>query len=287
MLFRSGGISNLYSYKLNGDRSNVYAYRTLALESGQYNIAFDWKLLGRNSEDLLCAFLVPATAEMMVAGNGDLTTHYPYTSSYFNTTSMKPGWNLLGGNALLMQTSWQSFSQVVTITEPGNYRLVFYWANKSNPWGSDANPPAAVDNVSVTEILCASPGAIDAVLTDTSANLTWVSFNGANRWEVKVSTSTMTQTALNNNQANVFNGYTTQESLMVNGLQGNTTYYCYLRSFCTAADTSLWAMYEFKTPCGTLNDFPISFNFDGLIHNSVPACWTVVTAYNGLPSIYN
>ena len=88
-------------------------------------------------------------------------------------------------------------------------------------------------------------------------------------------------------RSNIYNGYATQESLLVEGLQGNTTYYCYLRSFCSAADTSLWTVYELKTPCGTLNSFPININFDGLVHNSVPDCWTVVTGYNGTPSIYN
>ena len=104
------------------------------LQAGQYTIAFDWRSNGNQGVDFLAAFLVPATAQRLVGGFGDLVENKPYTSYSFSTNSLKDGWNLLGGSILQLSNTWQNFAQAVTITEPVIYYLVYYLKNYYQGW---------------------------------------------------------------------------------------------------------------------------------------------------------
>ena len=282
-----GGISNTYSYTMYAHRTHAYAYRTLALEEGQYYISFDWRANGYQGVDLLAAFLVPATVEMLEGGLGDNNGNKPYNSYQFNANDLKEGWQLIGGSVLQLSNYWQTFSQSVTITEAGAYRLVFYWTNGYQSWASNFDPPAAIDNVSVTPLTCGIPSNIEVEMTSTTAQFSWLSFNSPTQWEAKVSSTPISLSALEGVTTDIYDATISQDVVNVTGLTGNTTYYFYVRSICSETDKSQWQLYEFKTPCDGIASLPYSENFNAYTtYGQKIDCWNVVGQANGGPTSY-
>jgi hypothetical protein len=122
---------------------------------------------------------------------------------------------------------------------------------------------------------CQAPTAISAVnTTGTSALLSWAESATvpANGYEYYYSTSSTAPTAATPPSGSVGAGVTSAD---LTGLSGSTAYYVWVRSVCSASDTSVWSVgYTFTSLCDIVTDF--TENFDAAV--AFPACWAKVGA---------
>ncbi|MBQ3832401.1 MAG: choice-of-anchor J domain-containing protein, partial [Bacteroidales bacterium] len=139
------GTTNAYT---TGSLAFAYAYRTISMETGDYVISYNWKAQGESQYyDYLRAWLAPASFAFTPGQAPD-----GGTSVYNYATGNNPsGWISLDESHSLNQvSSWQSQTLTASVSA-GTYNLVFMWANDG---GGGSQPPASVDNISVTKITC-------------------------------------------------------------------------------------------------------------------------------------
>ena len=211
-----------YEY-VNTSTTIVYATRLLRFTAGKYLFSYDWKGKGESSYDYIRVALIPSTEEL-VAG---------YSNSYLNSSSLPAEWIALdGGEKLNLSNTWNHQTAVVDFNG-GDYYMVFVWKNDYT--GGD-NPPAAIDNVSISRISCPYDVENLAVKDTTacSAGLDWTS-DGATQWQVAYSTSSsfadsITQTLIVDTTA-----------CSITGLNCDTDYYVRVRSYCGGTDYGLWS----------------------------------------------
>ena len=148
----NNGTSNSYNISYSCD---VYAYRAFSLaDDGDYALSFDWKGVGESSYDYLYAYIAPGSAN--------------FDGSSVSTTGWQNVSGLLNGSA-----TWQTAQIPLIGATAGTYYLVFYWHNDGS---MGEQPPAAVDNISVSAINCSAPTALTvdtALTTETSVTLNW------------------------------------------------------------------------------------------------------------------
>ena len=155
------GITNAYSFD---QTSNVYARRALHMTRTSYHIRYSWRTRGQPGWDFLRVFLIPSTVELTpgLSPGGNLYIH-----DFYSTTP--EGWIPLDGGQGITYTRlqyfwWRDKEFDFEIPEPGEYDLVFYWAN-DNSIGNQ--PPAAIDNILITQRGC--PAASNLRLADTTS----------------------------------------------------------------------------------------------------------------------
>lgn len=160
-----------YNYTtILSDRA-THIYRNVTVPAGQNNIvlSFRWIGAGEGANDKMRIFVAPTT----------------YTPAYGtamagNATAVPAGIRQIGGN-FSGQATWATATLSIPEGYAGStFRLIFEWTNNSNSVG--ANPPAAIDNISLTHAAFTPPandncsGAIG--LTVNSATACTVSTNG-------------------------------------------------------------------------------------------------------------
>ena len=148
----NNGTSNSYNISYSSD---VYAYRAFSLaDDGDYALSFDWKGVGESSYDYLYAYIAPGSAN--------------FDGSSVSTTGWQNVSGLLNGSS-----TWQTVQIPLIGATAGTYYLVFYWHNDGS---MGEQPPAAIDNISVSVINCSAPTALTvdtALTTETSVTLNW------------------------------------------------------------------------------------------------------------------
>ena len=132
------------AYTVASAASYVYAYRLLSVTTaGYYTLSFNWKAYGEGNTnydyDLLRVFMIPESTNPNLVGG----TNNGQSSS---TNTIPAGWIDVVGK-LYKKSDWQESVQDVYLTT-GNYYLVFFWKNDGS---SGTQPPAAVDNISLTK----------------------------------------------------------------------------------------------------------------------------------------
>ncbi|MCF0206021.1 MAG: T9SS type A sorting domain-containing protein [Bacteroidales bacterium] len=140
----NGGENSLYISNTNGltneyDQtvsSTAYAYRYLNTSSDKCTISFVYKVNGENHCDFLTVVLVPA--EIDIEENFSSIINESQDDCIYLTGQMTGS------------PSWSTFSTSAETTED-YYKLVFIWKNDGSV---GSNPPAAVDNISVTPLDC-------------------------------------------------------------------------------------------------------------------------------------
>ena len=268
-----GGQSNAYTIS-SSYASYVYAYRTIDMTVGDYVVSYDWKGTGESSYDYMRVFFVPS-ATVLTAGS----------ANGINTTNVPNGWIALdGASKLNLQSSWQSKTVTVGVNAAGTYNLVFYWRNDT---GGGSNPPASVDNISVTKITCPVVADIETDnITTTSADITWTERGTATAWDVVFSATALTDEQLAAATPEPVNA----ASYQATGLTQNTPYYIYVRAHCSDDDQSDWVASQFRTECGE-QAIPYSQNFNDYTATSystagvMPDCWDV--NYSGTSNSYS
>ena len=244
-----GGLNNMYTIS---SASASYAFRTIRIDTlGDYSCAYDWRAYGESNYDYLRVFLVPAavtlTADQM---NGIAVSGTP------------AGWIALDGGSQINQSStWNSISEVFTVSAAGTYNLVFYWRNDGLV---GTQPPAAIDNVQLRRLTCPAPQQLTLDASTTSSlSFSWIPSGSESQWEVVVDgVPTVVSTP----------AYT------ATGLASSSSHSIVVRALCGAGDTSFALTGTFSTGCDVVSVFPY---FESFEQAEAPApCWTLVYANN-------
>ena len=263
-----GGTTNAYT---NTSAAMVYATKLLTFADGKYEFSYDWNGNGESSWDYMRVALVPASVTLTA---GTSTPSVPSGSFYNN---LPTGWIAVdGGSKLNLATAWQSKSATVNVTA-GNYYMVLAWRNDG---GGGTNPPAAVDNVSITKIAC-DQDVTNLTVSDITTNSAILSWEGgeATQWQVAYGT------------ASNFEGATEEivddNAYDMTGLNSSTTYYVRVRAYCGGEDFGSWTeLPSFNTACEAfdLESDDFTENFDDMTAPSIytptehtmPVCWNVI-----------
>lgn len=273
----NGGTKSLYVSNTGGTTNNydidvesiTQAYRDIVIPAGTAttSISFDWKANGEGA-----------------------TTFYDYFRVRIVpiTTTPAPGTQVSGGTQIggtfNLQTTWQTYSNPsldLSAYAGQTVRLVFEWTNDDSV---GAQPPVAIDNVSLTIPTCFVPSApVSSAITTTGATIAWTAPTPApgSGYDYYVSTSSTAPTGATTPTGNVATGTTTPLS----GLASGTTYYWWVRSNCGSGDTSPWVGGTFTTVCAPVTTLPWTENFDSMttLGSAVlPNCWT-----NNVPGTSN
>lgn len=213
----------------NNSISISYAYRDLDLTAGSYNYSFDWLANGESSYDYLRAWLVPVSSSVTA---GQLPDGSSTLSLY--TSSTPADWiSLDGGSKLNLSTSWNTQSDEVYVPETGTYHLMFMWGNDLS---SGNNPPAAIDNISISVTSCPRVQHLSASVSGTTVDLDWVDSVSGFGWEVEYGI-----TGFIHGSADATSTIVTSPSFRVSGLDALTNYDFLVRHICSATDTGNWA----------------------------------------------
>lgn len=106
-------------------------------------------------------------------------------------------------------------------------------------------------------------------LTSSTADLSWVEVGTATSWQIQYDTAGFTP-----GTGNLI--VTSASPYSLTGLTSNTAYDWYVRSICSAVDTSAWSgPNSFRTPCNPFTA-PYSQAFDGTTDPNIDDCWSVL-----------
>ena len=257
----NGGTHALYisddngtTYEYTTGSVMVYATKLLNFATGKYQFSYNWKANGESTWDFMRVALVPASVTL-TAG-----TTLP---SGLSTTSLPSGWIALdGGSKLNLVNEWQTQELAINVAA-GNYYLVFAWRNDNS---GGTQPPAAVDNVSITLMTCGYDVINLAVsdITTSGATLEWTA-GEASQLQVAYSTSSD------------FTGATEEivnaATYHMTSLASASKYYVKVRAYCGGSDYGAWSsVLQFQTACDVITTFPWSEDFSSL-SSGIPACW--------------
>ena len=232
MYITNDGVNNAYT---NNSASYSFAYLTFQFDAGEYAYSYDWQAYGESSYDFIRAAVVPATTNV-VAGeyNG------------FNNSSAVPegGIAIDGANRLNMVSTWQTMTGTFTIIEPGIYKMLFMWRNDPS---AGTQPPAAIDNISITQNTC--PAVVDVTVSDITTNsavVSWQPVGTETSWIVNVGE----------------NSYTTSDTnISLTGLEANTGYEVSVIAVCDSDDMSFATTASFRTSCAPMS-LPLTYTFE-------------------------
>jgi len=264
-----GGTSCNYSHNY----VKVFAAKLLSFTDGKFTFSYDWKCYGESNYDFLRVALVPAS-QTLTAGS-DYST--------ISTTSLPSGWIALDGGGKLNQVQeWQNKEVAVNVTA-GNYYLVLAWRSDSS---TQNQPPAAVDNVSITKMACGYDvtelAVTEGSITTTSAAITWAA-GEPGQWQVAYKKAADAEwTELNPVSTN---------SYTFNSLDPATNYQVKVRAYCGGEDYGAWCTpVTFATECAVIPAVGYAENFDSYTAGSgnLPICWSRIntgTSYTTYPYV--
>ncbi|MBR2285694.1 MAG: fibronectin type III domain-containing protein [Paludibacteraceae bacterium] len=261
-----GGTTNAYTLSKT---TVVFASKIFHFQKGAYTFQYDWRANGEGAStrfDYLRVALVPEDAEF-VAGT-TLPTGVTYQALPAGCVALD------GGIALNLQADWQTFATDAINIEEGNYKVVLLWRNDS---GSGSQTPAAVDNFSISRIVCATPAnfaAIDTTATTSSIQLTWTPMSEETNWVVRYKEQGAEEWLAVIPAAN--------DTFLLEGLNPSTVYEAQVATQCDPEDpTSLSefsASISFATECDPFAS--VDEDFEGTL-----LCWSAIKDGSGYPAI--
>ena len=254
----SGGSRALYISNSNGSthaydptiETMSYAYRPVYFETaGQYILEFDWINNGWYTYyfsgvfNMLYPYLIPGTVDMTVSPlEFDDYNWTPCTESYL-------------GNV----TTWQHATISLNITTPGVYYLAFIYYCYGIGGG---NPPAAIDNLSLTSLGCLQPTALTVdSLSSSEVGIHWTPGGDEDAWLVR---------ADDNEWLEIYDS-----SYLFTDLAASMRHSLEVVALCDNGDTSLATTVVQRTSCGTVSNYPWREDFSGFsgLMATIP-CWT-------------
>ncbi|MBR5082163.1 MAG: fibronectin type III domain-containing protein [Bacteroidales bacterium] len=256
------GTSNAYT--LNST-TVIYASKLFSFAQGTYTFIFDWKANGESNStgtthyDYMRVALVPGDMEF-TAG-----TSLP---SGVSASALPNTWIALdGGHQLSLSSDWQN--QTVEATVSGTYTMVFIWRNDSS---GGNQPPAAIDNISISLMNCPRPTALSANnITGRTATLSWTENGTATNWVLQYATNNSFSENLV--ETNV-SGTATKD---LTGLTPETTYYARVKSV-LGSDESSWSDVKDFTTIATCPKPTLSYVSYSATAYSGTVQWTGSTA---------
>lgn len=275
-----GGNQSLYISADNGV-SNVYrgnqcalavAYRDIMFgDAPEYSICFDWRAQGEGKySDFFKALLTSPQHELL--GGTPYSANSNFYSSANDFTDVLYSAYPEETATINGSSDWQHTSVNISGDSVRNKirRLAFVWHNDS--FGT-FNPPAAIDNIEIKAVYCATPK--NLTLDNLNANTvswTWSDNARASFWTVvlKDTTNNITTTET-----------TTTNSIDFFNLSANTTYSIKIQAGCQDEESSFSTIQFFTTPCDIL-PLPYQQNFEttevGSQQNTtLPSCWNFIS----------
>ena len=237
---KDAGVTNTYN---NGSSSIVHVYRDIVFPASvnPFHLKFNWKANGESGyDDLRVSLVSPSTTPTA----GTLLTSGQVGGLYNSVTT------------------WQQVDLDLdnTVYAGQTWRLVFTWRNDGS-YGTD--PPAAIDDIAITAVTCATPTALTATaITTTTATLGWTA--SGTLFDVNYVRPGYTDTVKVTGAGNPY---------LATGLQSSSNYRFWVRQNCGAINGySNWAgPFNFATQCDILTNFIQPF--DAVTVPALPACW--------------
>ena len=256
------GTSNTYT--LNST-TVVYASKLFAFEQGTYTFVFDWKANGESNSTGTTHYDYMSVA--LVPGDVDFTAGTTLPSG-LNATSLPSSWIALdGGHQLNKSSEWQA--QTAEATVSGTYTMVFVWRNDS---GSGENPPAAIDNISISYMTCPRPTGLTASnIGGRTATLSWTENGTATNWVLQYATNNgFTENLVETNVSGT-------ASKDLSGLSPETKYYARVKSV-LGNDESSWSDVKDFTTTATCPKPTLSYVANSSTAHTGTVSWTGSTA---------
>ena len=287
--------NNAYNYN-NSHTSFAYATKLLSFTANKFEFSFDWNANGESSYDYLRAWLAPGDFQFVAGQQPDGST------DFYDAVSLVPeGWIALDDSSKLNTSNeWQT--QSVTVNVPaGNWFLVFMWCNDD---GVGDNPPAAIDNVSITKVACEylveGVQVINSTVTTSTANVLWDA-SEATAWQVQTKAGDGEWTTLASSDVD-FSLSGVKEIAYLRNLTPGTEYQVRVRANCGNEQYGTWSeVVSFTTECApraVTNDNKFTANFDDMTgstypsENNLPICWNYINTcgyfvYSLYPYVYS
>lgn len=165
---------------------------------------------------------------------------------------------------VVILNTWTRLNGYFTVPKDGVYYVGWY-TDQENGWYNYH----AIDNLSVSEIICMSPQSVSVVgISDSSAIVNWTS--QADMWEVKVSDATFSPDATT---GLIYHDTVYENKVLLKSLAAKTSYYYTVRAIC-GTDPSTWTdVARFRTQCEPAN-VPL---FQGFEDSELTAmnCWEI------------
>lgn len=265
----AGGRYSLYVSQDSGATNScgnnwigTYAYRSINMEAGDWSISFDWRAHGdwqtntagnTNYYQFLRAFLVPSSVNFTTQS----PPLFPVPNATPHGTAVPTNWIELNPSthSFVNQTTWTTYSTIVTLDNPGCFNLVFYW--ESDGYDPPIDLPGAIDNIEMEHIYCPQPQSLSATVTETDILLRWDRGGSENSWRVVSMENTPWASSAN------FDMIVQDTFCLVTGLDINTLYNFQVYAICGEGDTSLATTASFRTSAGEpVTSYPYFCDFE-------------------------
>lgn len=252
-------------YTVGSHPTASYAFRTMVLAEGEYQLTFDWKCKGELNSDYVRGWLAPVdyvfTADLLPNGSpAHLSTSYWQQSP--------EGWIDVAGGKLNGDTAWQHSVNHFDVESAGTYNLVFMWVNDNSQGQA---PAGVVDNIELCMAPCPQVDSLVLVgATETSLTIGWTAGGGENQWQVTANGSSIT---------------VSQPQATISGLQHSTAYEVQVRSICPNGESGIPVSATFRTECGTVG-LPYVEDFEQMQGSAEAPCWTLTIPYTSQYGTY-
>lgn len=247
--------------------SKSVIYRSLYLNSGIYDFAYDMADLGSNVTDNVMFGVMPTTG-MFKAGSDEVV----YADGSVST---------IAAELIRLEGADYSDNKVsgyITITDDmaGYYNLVFYWSNRAAS-GEEAQS-VAIDNISIDRSSCVQPlNVYVGRTTSREADVKWEMVGEAAEyaeWQVVVTANAATlpdQIVAGTDKVDMQT--VTKPETVVKNLEELTTYYTYVRAKCAKDGTyTNWSkQVSFTTPCNPIKVGHV-YTFEDSSSNGLADC---------------
>lgn len=280
-----GGTTNKYT---DNKRTTSFAYRTFHFEAYDYNLSFDWLGQGEDKYDGMQVLILPSNVSLEGVDNTTLnlgnisgftittTKSQIETAGYIRFHAAAP-YNTGYPWIYCKTSSWITETVGFTISQEGDYNLVFIWENDGS--GGVATPSASVDNIFVSKKACVDMAApVVTEITNNSAKVTWTAATGVLGYDYIVIPASG---SLDESKAQ----RTALTEISATALSANTDYVAYVRAVCEDG-AGAWARAAFHTDCAE-QSVPYTETFEGTMpagNYVMPYCWNRI-AYGDNPHV--
>ncbi len=263
----NGGTKAMYvskdggtTYEYGHSTTVVFASKLFNFAQGTYTMSFDWQANGESNSsgtthyDYMRVILAPGDVNFTA---GTLPSGLTYSATPSTWIALD------GGHQLDMSTEWQT--QTAEATVSGTYTMFFLWRND----GSGGNqPPAAIDNISISLMNCPRPTNVTATnITGRTAMIGWTENGTATNWVLQYAANNgFTENVV---EINV-NGTAAKE---LTGLTPETKYYVRVKSI-LGNDESSWSDVMDFTTTATCEKPTLSYVTNSNTAHTGSVSWT-------------
>ncbi|MBR6877963.1 MAG: fibronectin type III domain-containing protein [Bacteroidales bacterium] len=231
----NGGAKAMYvskdggtTYEYADGNTTIYASKLFNFSQGTYTFVFDWQANGESTYDFMRVALIPGDMEL------EAGTTLP---SGVTASALPSNWISLDGGKLNLQSSWQTRTAEAAVS--GTYTMVFLWRND---FSGGTQPPAAIDNISISLMACPRPTGLTASnIGGRTATIAWTENGTATNWVLQYATNNgFTENVVETNVS----GTATQE---ITGLTSETQYFVRVKSIFGNEESSWSDVINFTT----------------------------------------